>query len=98
MKLKETLMPIIFGLGYGYLSFWWIVLALAFAFPDTSPGCKDWVEDAPFIPIGYVMLILYVILAVILVIKTRKDKKKLFIFLISVILMSSFIFLLKMKR
>ena len=42
----------ILGLLQGTLGSYLALLGWAFAFPETSPGTKDYVEDMSFVPFG----------------------------------------------
>ncbi|MBO5165760.1 MAG: hypothetical protein J6B90_04045 [Lachnospiraceae bacterium] len=92
MKFKKTILPIILGLGYGFLSFWWLFWAIVCAFPSSLPGEKEWAEDSFFIPFGYGMLIVYVILNIIFVVIGRKEKMRILLFYASTLVVGAVTF------
>lgn len=91
-KLKKIVLPIVAGIGYECVSLWWIVFAIAFAFPSTSPGSREWDEDVLFIPIGYIMMIVYVLVLGIIMFKCRKKWKELVLFILAAALTAGVVF------
>ena len=51
----------ILGLLQGTLGSYLALLGWVLAFPETSPGTKDYVEDMSFVPFGYFKRIIKVI-------------------------------------
>lgn len=49
----------IFGLLQGTLGSYFALLGWAFAFPETSPGAKDYAEDMLFVPLGYMIMFVW---------------------------------------
>ena len=47
---------VILGLLQGTLGSYLALLGWAFAFPETSPGTKDYVKDMFFVPFGYFIM------------------------------------------
>ena len=60
--LKKILIAL-HGLFQGFIGLWWSFVGIAFiTHPDSSPGTKDWEEDKDFIPVGYIMILIYLII------------------------------------
>lgn len=91
-KLKQIVLPILAGIVYEYLSLWWIGFAVAFAFPGTFPGSRDWKEDMLFIPIGYLMMLVYVLVLGIIIFKCRKKWMELVLFILAAVLTAAVVF------
>lgn len=62
------------GLLQGTLGSYFAVLGLAFAFPETEPGMRDYEEDMFFVPFGYIMMLIWIAVMIFLIIILRKDK------------------------
>ncbi len=56
---------------------------IAFAFPETEPGMKDYEEDLYFVPLGYFIMLAWIAFMVFAIYKLRKDRKNLMMFIIS---------------
>ena len=54
--IKKILLAIL-GFLQGTLGSYLALLGWAFAFPETSPGAKDYEEDMFFVPFGYIMML-----------------------------------------
>ena len=91
-KYKKIVLPILAGIGYECLSLLWIVVAVTFTFSGTSFGSWDLKEDVLFIPIGIIMLLLYVLTLGIIVFKMRKKGKELALFILAAILTAGVVF------
>ena len=91
-KYKKIVLPILAGIGYECLSLLWIVVAVTFTFPGTSFGSWDLKEDVLFIPIGIIMLLLYVLTLGVIVFKMRKKGKELALFILAAILTAGVVF------
>ena len=52
----------------------WQLLGWAFAFPETSPGTKDYVEDMSFVPFGYFIMFAWLAIMITAMILLRKNK------------------------
>ena len=69
------------GIVQGIVGTAWNLLGLLFILhPDSAPGTKEWEEDRIFIPIGYVMLVIWLIAMFFSYYKFRKSKTSLIIF------------------
>ncbi len=81
------------GFLHGIFGSWWGLLGVAFTFPDSSPGSKDYEEDQLGIPIGVMMLLSYIAVMAFSYYKMRKNKSYIIIFLVSLAIgMATFIF------
>lgn len=69
------------GLVYGTAGTFWAFVGYVLAFPlDSSPGTKEWAEDSQFIPLGYIMLALWVMALFMSYFSIRKNKIQLLVF------------------
>ena len=74
------------GLFQGFIGLWWSLMGILFiTHPDSSPGTKDWEEDKMFIPFGYVMILIYLIILAVSFYSFKKDKVNIIIFIISLV-------------
>ena len=71
------------GLLQGLFGSYFAILGWAFAFPESSPGSKDYEEDLFFVPLGFVMLFAWIIIMIAAIALLRKNKAYLALFLIS---------------
>ena len=55
--MKKVLISL-WGLLYGIIGGFLGILGIAFMFPESSPGSKEYEEDRFFIPIGVIMLLI----------------------------------------
>lgn len=84
----------LWGIVQGVIGTFWSGLGLAFILHlDSGPGAKDWDEDKMFIPIGYIMILMWLIILFFSYYKLRKSKSDIIIFSITW-LVSTTIFLL----
>ena len=67
---------VILGLLQGTLGSYLALLGWAFAFPETSPGTKDYVEDMSFVPFGYFIMFAWLAIMITAMILLRKNKTK----------------------
>ena len=88
------------GILLGVIGAIWNLFALTFILhPGSAPGTKEWEEDAMFIPIGYVMLIMWLVVMFISYYKLRKRKSDMIVFSVAwLVSMIIFIFGVKMLR
>ena len=72
----------ILGLLQGTLGSYLALLGWVLAFPETSPGTKDYVEEMFFVPFGY--FIMFALLAIMITAKIllRKNKANFLSFII----------------
>ena len=80
--LKKVLLAI-FGLLQGTIGNYLGLLGLAFAFPQTAPGSKDYDEDMFFVPFGYIMMFTWLVVTIAAAILLRKNKANLLSYMIS---------------
>ena len=73
----------IFGLLQGTLGSYLALLGVAFAFPESTPGSKDYEEDMFFVPLGYIIMFIWLVVMVTAFLFLRKDKANLLSFLIA---------------
>ncbi len=85
MIIKRILISL-WGLLYGIIGSWWGLLGVAFTFPESSPGSKDYEEDRFFIPLGVIMILFYLIGLIISYYKLRKSKPHIIIFSASLLI------------
>ncbi|MGN0384348.1 MAG: hypothetical protein ACI4EX_00500 [Lachnospiraceae bacterium] len=72
------------GIVQGVIGTLWTMLALAFILhPGSGPGTKDWEEDLMFIPVGYAMLVIWLIVMFFSFYKLKKNKTDIIAFLIT---------------
>ena len=71
------------GIAQGTVGSYFALLGCAFAFPETEPGMKDYEEDMFFVPWGYVMMLIWVVVMVSVIIALRKNKADMITFLLS---------------
>ena len=71
------------GLLQGTVGSYLAILGLAFAFPGTEVGSKDYEEDMFFVPMGFMIMFIWVTVMIIAFIKLHKNKRNLLLFLIS---------------
>ena len=72
------------GIFQGFIGLWWSFVGIAFIIhPDSSPGTKDWEEGKDFIPVGYVMILIYLIILAVSFYIFRKQKPDILTFIIS---------------
>ena len=73
----------IYGLLQGTLGSYLALLGFAFAFPTSTPDSKDYEEDLFFVPLGYIIMLIWLAVMVTTFIVLRKNKANLLSFLIS---------------
>ena len=81
-KLTKRIGISILGFLQGTIGSYFALLGFAFAFPESSPGSKDYEEDMFFVPFGYLMILIWLIIMVCSIIFFRKNKGNLLSFLI----------------
>lgn len=80
--LKKTGLSVL-GLLQGTLGSYTILLGLAFAFPESTPGCKDYEEDLYFVPLGFALMLLWLAVMIAAFLFLRKNKTNFLLFSIS---------------
>lgn len=71
----------LWGIMQGIIGTAWSGLGLAFIqHPNSGPGTKDWEEDKMFIPIGYIMVVIWLVITGFSYYKLRKNKSDIIIF------------------
>ena len=65
---------VILGLLQGTFGSYLALLGWAFAFPESSPGTKDYVEDMSFVPFGYFIMFAWLAIMITAMILLRKNK------------------------
>ena len=73
---------VILRLLQGTLGSYLALLGWAFAFPETSPGTKDYVEDMSFVPFGYFIMFTWLAIMITAMILLRKNKANFLSFII----------------
>lgn len=79
-KLMKKSLITILGVLHGIFGSYWGLLGIAFTFPDSSPGSKDYEEDRFFIPFGVMMLLISLAVIAFIYYKLRKNKYHVIIF------------------
>lgn len=73
----------IYGLLQGTLGSYLALLGFAFAFPNSTPDSKDYEEDLFFVPLGYIIMLIWLVVMVTTFIFLRKNKANFLSFLIA---------------
>lgn len=73
----------IYGLLQGSVGSYLALLGFFCAFPQTPPGSKDYEEDMLFVPFGYIIMLILLIMMIATFIVLRKNKTNLLLFLVS---------------
>ena len=62
---------------YSAVSMVWLFFAIVFVSPIMYDdlGSKDWEEDAMFIPIGIIMLIIWLFVLIFMILRVKKKSK-----------------------
>lgn len=70
MKMKKFIATVFYAL----FSVFWLFLSIVFtsALWETSPGSNDWKEDSMFIPVGIIMIGLWIVSFLLFLIKLKK--------------------------
>lgn len=79
--IKKILLAI-FGLLQGTLGSYLALLGWAFAFPETSPGARDYAEDILFVPFGYMLMFVWLVIMITAIVLLRKNKTNLLSFIL----------------
>lgn len=79
--IKKILLAIL-GLLQGTLGSYFALLGWAFAFPETSPGARDYGEDMLFVPLGYIIMFFWLVIMITVIILLRKNKANLLSFIL----------------
>ncbi|MCH5208146.1 MAG: hypothetical protein J1F04_04630 [Oscillospiraceae bacterium] len=68
---------VLIGILYSIFSVFWLFFTVIFtsALWLEKPGTNDWKEDAMFIPIGIIMLIIWIISFIALIFSFKNKKK-----------------------
>lgn len=80
--IKKAILSVL-GLLQGTLGSYLALLGLAFAFPGTAPDSKDYEEDMFFVPFGYLIMLIWIIIMVSAFILLHKNKANFLSFIIS---------------
>ena len=73
---------VILGLLQGTFGSYLALLGWMFAFPETSPGTKDYEENMSFVPFGYIIMFTWLAIMIIAIIQLRKNKANFLSFII----------------
>ena len=83
-KILKKILIALHGLFQGFIGLWWSFVGIAFiTHPDSAPGTKDWEEDKDFIPFGYLMILVYLIILAVSFYNFKKEKSDIIAFIIS---------------
>lgn len=82
-NIVKKILLIMLGMIQGFFGSFAAILGFAAAFPGTSLGAKDYEEDMLFVPLGYLIMILWVVVMATAFIRLRKSKSNLLMFTIS---------------
>ena len=83
MKKFKNIILSILGLVQGTIGTYIALLGVAFAFHETTPGDRDYEEDITFVPFGYLIMIIWLIIMIYAFVSLRKNKANLLSFGIS---------------
>ncbi len=72
----------LYGLLQGTVGSYIALLGVAFAFPQSSPGSKDYEEDMFFVPLGFIIMLMYLAIMITTFVLLRKSKANLLVFII----------------
>ena len=78
-RIKFSILGLLQGIFGSYLA----LLGYAFAFPESKLGSKDYEEDMFFVPLGFVIILLWLIVMITAIVFLRKNKANLLSFLIA---------------
>lgn len=82
-KILKRIGLAISGLLQGTVGSYLAVLGFVFAFPGTPPDSKDYEEDMMFVPMGYIIMALWLAVMIASIVFLRKNKANLLSFLIT---------------
>ena len=78
--LKKILIAV-YGFIQGYFGVWWNLLGIAFITTAGSVNSKDWQEDSMFIPVGYIMIVVWLVVIIASVCKFKHEGFNVVLFL-----------------
>lgn len=61
----KKIILIILGLLQGTFGSYLALLGWVFAFPETTPGDRDYVENMSIVPLGYMIMFIWLIIMII---------------------------------
>lgn len=73
----------VFGLIQGTIGSYLALLGFAFAFPESTPDSKDYEEDLFFVPLGYIIMFIWLAVMIAAFLFLRKKKADLLSFFIA---------------
>lgn len=74
----------LWGIVHGVIGSIWNMFGVSFiTHPGSEPGMRDWEEDQMFIPIGYIMLVIWLMVTIYSYYRVGKSKKNICIFSIA---------------
>lgn len=79
--IKKVILSVL-GLLQGTLGSYLALLGLAFAFPGTAPGSRDYEEDMSLVPFGYLIILIWIVIMVSAFILLRKNKANFLAFIV----------------
>lgn len=78
--MKKALIGL-WGLIQGFIGTWWNVIGIMFiTHPDSGPGSKEWEEDKMFVPVGYAMVIIWLVAMFFSYYKLKSNKTNMALF------------------
>lgn len=80
--IKKVILSVL-GLLQGTLGSYLALLGLAFAFPGTAPGARDYEEDMLFVPFGYLIILIWIAIMASAFIFLHKNKTNFLAFIVS---------------
>lgn len=83
INISKKIILSLYGLLQGSLGSYIVLLGWAFAFPETDPGNRDYEEDMSFVPLGYIIMFIWIIIMVYSFISFKKNKTNIVTFVIS---------------
>lgn len=79
-KLMKKFIIAFLGLLQGTFGSYWGLLGIAFTFPESGPGSRDYEEEQFFVPFGVIMLLSLLTEIIFIYYKLRKKKSDIITF------------------
>lgn len=81
MTSIQKFLTVLWGIVHGTVGTIWGLAGCFLAFPiDSAPGTKEWAEDCQFIPLGYIMLAIWLMATLFSYFHLRKSKTGILVF------------------
>lgn len=83
INIIKKVILLVLGFLQGTLGSYLAFLGWAFAFPGTAPDSRDYEEDMFFVPFGYLIILIWIVIMVSAFILLRKNKANFLAFIVS---------------